>query len=318
MQGYVVRRLLALIPTLIFASFIVFMTVRMIPGNIIDLMLSQNDVSASKATRAQLEMALGLDQPVYIQYFRWIGAILFHGDLGKSLWSNTSVMDEILHRLPVTFELGLMALIVALIVGIPIGVYAALKQDTVGDYILRTVSILALAIPAFWTGTLVMVFPSLWWGWSPSVRFVSLTQDPVAHLLQLLIPALILGKAFSAIIMRLTRTLMLEVLRQDYIRTARAKGLSVGTIVTRHALRNALIPVVTLVGLQAPVLFGGAVILEQIFVIPGMGLLLLEAVSSRDYPVITGVFLIIGVSVVMINLLVDLSYGWLDPRVRSR
>jgi peptide/nickel transport system permease protein len=150
------------------------------------------------------------------------------------------------------------------------------------------------------------------------VKFVTLTQDPVAHLVQLLIPALILGKAFSAIIMRLTRTLMLEVLRQDYIRTARAKGLSVGTIVTRHALRNALIPVVTLVGLQAPVLFGGAVILEQIFVIPGMGLLLLEAVSSRDYPVITGVFLIIGVSVVMINLLVDLSYGWLDPRVRAR
>jgi len=147
---------------------------------------------------------------------------------------------------------------------------------------------------------------------------VTFAQDPAAHLLQLLIPALILGKAFSAIIMRLTRTLMLEVLRQDYIRTARAKGLAVGTIVTRHALRNALIPVVTLVGLQAPVLFGGAVILEQIFVIPGMGLLLLEAVSSRDYPVITGVFLIIGVSVVMINLLVDLSYGWLDPRVRAR
>jgi peptide/nickel transport system permease protein len=318
MQGYVIRRLLALIPTLIFASFIVFITVRMIPGNIIDLMLSQNDVSAAKQTRAQLEVALGLDQPIYTQYFRWIGALIFHGDLGKSLWSNTSVMEQILQRLPVTFELGAMALIVALIVGIPIGVYAALKQDTVGDYILRTVSILALAIPAFWTGTLVMVFPSLWWGWSPSVRFVTLTQDPVAHLLQLLIPALILGKAFSAIIMRLTRTLMLEVLRQDYIRTARAKGLAVGTIVTRHALRNALIPVVTLVGLQAPVLFGGAVILEQIFVIPGMGLLLLEAVSSRDYPVITGVFLIIGVSVVMINLLVDLSYGWLDPRVRGR
>ncbi len=318
MQGYVIRRVLALIPTLIFASFIVFITVRLIPGNIIDLMLSQNDVSAAKQTRAQLEAALGLDQPMFIQYFRWIGALILHGDLGKSLWSNTSVMEEILHRLPVTFELGAMALIVALMVGIPIGVYAALKQDTVGDYILRTVSILALAIPAFWTGTLVMVFPSLWWGWSPSVRFVTLTQDPVAHLLQLLIPALILGKAFSAIIMRLTRTLMLEVLRQDYIRTARAKGLSVGTIVTRHALRNALIPVVTLVGLQAPVLFGGAVILEQIFVIPGMGLLLLEAVSSRDYPVITGVFLIIGVSVVMINLLVDLSYGWLDPRVRGR
>ena len=282
MQGYIVRRILALIPTLIFASFIVFLTVRMIPGNIIDLMLSQNDVSATKQTRADLEMALGLDQPIYVQYFRWIGALLFQGSLGNSLWTSTPVMDEIIHRLPVTFELGLLGLLVSLIVGIPIGVYAALKQDSVGDYVLRTLSILALAIPGFWVGTLVVVFPSIWWGWSPSVKYVTLWQDPIAHLGQLIIPALILGKAFSAVIMRLTRTMMLEVLRQDYIRTARAKGLSVGTMVTRHALRNALIPVVTLVGLQAPLLFGGAVILEQIFVIPGMGLLLLEAVGSRD------------------------------------
>lgn len=318
MQGYILRRILALIPTLLFASFIVFLTVRLIPGNIIDLMLSQNDVSASKATREQLEATLGLDTPIYIQYFKWIGALLFNGSLGNSLWTNTPVMEEILHRLPVTFELGFLGLLVSLVVGIPIGVYAALKQDTVGDYFLRTLSILALAIPSFWVGTLVMVFPAIWWGWSPSVRYATWSQDPWAHFTQLIIPALILGKAFSAIIMRLTRTLMLEVLRQDYIRTARAKGLSVGTIVMRHALRNALIPVVTLVGLQAPLLFGGAVILEQIFVIPGMGLLLLEAVGTRDYPVITGVFLIIGVAVVLINLLVDLSYGFLDPKVRNR
>lgn len=318
MQGYVIRRFVALIPTLFFASFIVFLTVRLIPGNIIDLMLSQNDVSATKQTREQLEAVLGLDTPIYIQYFKWIGGLLLHGDLGKSLWTNTPVMEEILYRLPITFELGFMALLVSLIVGIPIGVYAALKQDTIGDYVLRTLSILALAIPGFWVGTLVNVFPAIWWGWSPSVKFVPFWQDPAAHLFQLLVPALILGKAFSAVIMRLTRTLMLEVLRQDYIRTARAKGLSTGTIVMRHALRNALIPVVTLVGLQAPLLFGGAVILEQIFVIPGMGLLLLEAVGSRDYPTITGVFLIIGVAVVFINLLVDLSYGFLDPKVRSR
>jgi peptide/nickel transport system permease protein len=205
-----------------------------------------------------------------------------------------------------------------LIIGIPIGVYAALRQDTIGDYILRTASILALAIPAFWTGTLVMVFPSIWWGWSPSVKYITFTQDPLGNLALMAIPALILGKALAAVIMRLTRTLMLEVLRQDYIRTAKAKGLATGTIVMRHALRNALIPVVTLIGLQAPVIFGGTVILEQIFVIPGMGLLLLEAVNSRDYPTITGVFLVIGVAVVFINLIVDLSYGWLDPKVRSR
>ncbi len=317
MQGYIIRRFLALIPTLIFASFIVFITVRLIPGNIIELMLSQNDVSASKQTRDQLEAALGLDTPIYIQYFKWMAGLL-QGDLGKSLWTNTPVMEEILYRLPITFQLGMMALLVSLLVGIPIGVYAALKQDTVGDYLLRTLSILMLAIPGFWVGTLVMVFPAMWWGWSPSVRFVTFSQDPWGNFVQLLIPALILGKAFSAIIMRLTRTLMLEVLRQDYIRTARAKGLSVSTIVIRHALRNALIPVVTLVGLQAPLLFGGAVILEQIFVIPGMGLLLLEAVGTRDYPTITGVFLVIGVAVVIINLLVDLSYGFLDPKVRNR
>jgi peptide/nickel transport system permease protein len=318
MHGYIIRRFLALIPTLIFASFIVFLTVRLVPGNIIDLMLSQNDVSASKQTREQLEAALGLDKPIYIQYFRWAGALVFQGSLGNSLWTSTPVMDDILHRLPVTFELGLMALVFAMIVGIPVGVYAALRQDSMGDYALRTISILLLAIPGFWTGTLVMVFPAIWWGWSPSVKFIQFSQDPAGHLLQLLIPAIILGKAFAAVIMRFTRTLMLEVLRQDYIRTAKAKGLATGTIVMRHALRNALIPVVTVIGLQAPLLFSGAVIVEQIFVIPGMGLLLIEGVNSRDYPTIIGVTLVFGVAVMFINLFVDLSYGWLDPKVRSR
>ncbi len=243
MQAYVIRRVLALVPTLIFASLIVFITVRMIPGDVIDLMLSTNDIGADKKSREQLESALGLDQPVYIQYFRWLGAILLDGSL-------------------------------------------------------------------------VMVFPAIWWGWSPDVKLTPFTEDPLRQMGQMAIPALILGKAFSAVVMRLTRTMMLEVMRQDYIRTALAKGLATRTTILRHALRNALIPVVTLVGLQAPVLFGGAVILEQIFVIPGMGLLLLEAVSQRDYPIITGVFLIVGVAVVFINLLVDLSYGLLDPKVR--
>ncbi len=318
MQAYVIRRVLALVPTLIFASLIVFITVRMIPGDVIDLMLSTNDIGADKKSRQQLEAALGLAQPVYVQYFRWIGALLFEGSLGKSLWQNTSVMEDILHRLPLTFELGLMALIVALIVGIPIGVYSAVSQDTIGDYVTRSFAILALALPGFWVGTLVMVFPAIWWGWSPDVKLTPFTEDPLRHMSQMAIPALILGKAFSAVVMRLTRTMMLEVMRQDYIRTALAKGLATRTTILRHALRNALIPVVTLVGLQVPVLVGGAVILEQIFVIPGMGLLLLEAVSQRDYPIITGVFLIVGVAVVFINLLVDLSYGLLDPKVRYR
>jgi peptide/nickel transport system permease protein len=317
-QAYIIRRLLALIPTLFFASVIVFVTVRLIPGDIIDLMLSQNDIGAAKMGRQQLEQALGLDQPMWLQYGKWLDAILFHGDFGRSLWQNTPVREHLLARLPVTFELGLMALIVALSLAIPIGVYSAMRQDSAGDYLARSFSILMLAVPSFWIGTMVMVFPSIWWGWSPPMKFVPFAVDPLQNLGQMVTPAIILGFGLSALTMRLTRTMMLEVLRQDYIRTAWAKGLNEKLVVIRHALRNALIPVVTLVGLQAPLLIGGAVIMEQIFVIPGMGLLLLDAVSQRDYPVITAVFLIVGVAIMLINLVVDLSYGLLDPKVRYR
>jgi peptide/nickel transport system permease protein len=318
MQAYLVRRLLALIPTLFFASVIVFVTVRLIPGDIIDLMLSQNDIAAAKMGREQLEAALGFDQPMWLQYWRWLGGILFHGDFGRSLWQNTPVGEFLFARLPITFELGLMALVVALSLAIPIGAYSAVRQDTGGDYLARSFSILMLAVPSFWIGTMVMVFPSIWWGWSPPMKFVSFSIDPLQNLGQMVTPAIILGLGLSALTMRLTRTMMLEVLRQDYIRTAWAKGLDEHLVVVRHALRNALIPVVTLIGLQAPLLIGGAVIMEQIFVIPGMGLLLLDAVSQRDYPIITGVFLIVGVAVMFINLIVDLSYGLLDPKVRYR
>jgi len=318
MQAYIVRRLLALIPTLFFASVIVFVTVRMIPGDVIDLMLSQNDIAAAKMGREQLEKALGFDTPMWIQYGKWVGNILLHGDFGRSLWQNTPVGEYLAARLPITFELGLMALIVGLLVAIPIGVFSAVRQDTPGDYVARSFSILMLAVPSFWLGTMVMVFPSIWWGWSPEMKFVPFSVNPMQNLSQMILPAIILGCSLSAITMRLTRTMMLEVLRQDYIRTAWAKGLGEKLVVSRHALRNALIPVVTLIGLQAPLLIGGAVIMEQIFVIPGMGLLLLDAVSQRDYPVITGVFLIVGVAVMCINLIVDLSYGLLDPKVRYR
>ena len=318
MQAYLARRLLALIPTLFFASVIVFATVRMIPGDIIDLMLSQNDVSASKLSRDQLVATLGFDKPMWQQYLMWISGILFAGDFGRSLWQNVPVRELLLARLPITFELGFLALIVALTIAIPIGVYSAIRQDTLGDYLTRSFSILMLAVPSFWMGTMVMVFPSIWWGWSPEVKFVGFWTDPIQNFKQMIVPAIILGSALSAVTMRMTRTMMLEVLRQDYIRTAWAKGLDERRVVVRHALRNALIPVVTLIGLQAPLLIGGAVIMEQIFVIPGMGLLLLDAVNQRDYPIITGVFLVVGIAVMLINLVVDLSYGLLDPKVRYR
>ena len=318
MSAYIVRRLLALLVTLVFASLIVFVTIRLIPGDVVDLMLSQNDVSASATTRDDLVAALGFDKPMGQQYLIWIGNIVLRGDLGKSLWQQTPVTELLAARLPVTFELGALALVVALLIAIPVGVYAAIRQDTVGDYVSRSMSILLLAVPSFWLATMVVVFPSIWWGWSPRISFVGFFEDPAGNLGQLLLPALILGAGLSAITMRMTRTMMLEVLRQDYIRTAWAKGLSESVIVFRHALRNALIPVVTLIGLQAPLLIGGAVIMEQIFVIPGMGLLLLDAVTQRDYPIITGVFFVVGVAVMLINLLVDLSYGFLDPKVRVR
>ncbi len=318
MQNYILRRLLAFIPTLVLASIIVFGTVRLIPGNVIDLMLSQNDVSASRLSRDQLIQELGLHRPIWDQYLRWIGGIVLHGDWGRSLWQGTPVSDQLLARLPITFELGFIAMFFAVLLAIPTGVYSAIRQDTAGDYAARSVSVLMLAVPSFWVGTMVMVFPSIWWGWSPEVEFVPFTQDPLRSLRQLLIPGFILGMALAGVIMRMTRTMMLEVLRQDYIRTAWAKGLGERLVVMRHALKNALIPVITLIGLQAPLLIGGAVILEQIFVIPGMGLLLLDAVNQRDYPTISGVFLVVGVCIMLINLLVDLSYSALDPRVRQR
>jgi peptide/nickel transport system permease protein len=316
MQAYIVRRLVALIPTLIFTSIIVFASMRLIPGDVIDLMLAQNDIATGQ-DRAAIEAALGLDRPVFVQYFVWIGSVL-QGDLGRSLWQNVPVTEQLAATLPITFELGFLALLVALSVALPIGIYSAMRQDTRGDYVARSFSLIMLAVPAFWLGTLVMVFPSVWWRWSPELIYTPFFEDPFKNLSHMLVPAIILGLGMSAVTMRMTRTMMIEVMRQDYIRTARAKGLGERLVIVRHALRNGLIPVVTLIGLQAPLLIGGAVILEQIFVVPGMGVLLLEAVFQRDYPVVSGVFLVVGVGILFINLLVDLSYGILDPKVRHQ
>ncbi len=316
MHAYIIRRLLALVPTLLIASLMVFLLMRLSPGDIIDLMMAQNDISTG-LDRPALEAALGLDQPVYTQYFRWLFDV-FQGDLGLSLWKGTEVTEMLWERMPVTFELGLLALVVALSVALPIGVYSALRQDTWGDYVTRSFSLVALAVPLFLLGTLVMVYPSVWWRLAPPLEYTPFLQGPVQNVSQLLMPAVILGLSLSAVTMRMTRTMMLEVMRQDYIRTARAKGLGEVLLVVRHALRNGLIPIVTLVGLQVPLLVGGAVIMEQIFVIPGMGSLLLGAIFERDYPVVQGVFLVVGIGVLFINLVVDLSYGWLDPKVRHQ
>ena len=318
MGAYLARRLLALLPTLLIASLIVFITIRLIPGDVIDLMLSQNDVAADKLTRDQLVAALGLDRPVLEQYLRWVGAIVLHGDLGQSLWQqNTAVTELLAARLPVTFQLGAMALVVALSIALPIGTYSALRQDTAGDYLGRSFSILLLAVPSFWLGTMVMVFPSIWWGWSPEVNYVRFGDDPLQNLKQMAVPAIVLGAGLSAITMRLMRTMMLEVLRQDYIRTAWAKGLPERLVVLRHALRNALTPIITLGALELGTLLSGAVLTEQVFTIPGFGKLIVDSVFNRDYAVVQGVVLVTASAYIVLSLLADIAYVLANPRLRS-
>ena len=208
-----------------------------------------------------------------------------------------------------------MALIIGVLISIPIGVYAAIRQDSIPDYILRSAAILLISVPAFWIGTMIMIYPSIWWGWSPPMELIPFAKDPLGNLGMFLLPALVLGTGMTGSSMRMTRTMMLEVLRQDYTRTAWAKGLTERVIVIRHALKNALIPVITIIGMQLPILVGGSVIIEQIFVLPGIGRLLLDALSQRDYPIVSGITLVLATFVVFVNLAVDLTYGWLDPRI---
>jgi len=254
--------------------------------------------------------------PVYVQYGRWIGNIFRHGSLGESLLGRWAVEEKIIGRLPVTIELGVMAIVIGLLIALPVGIYSAIRQDTAADYLGRSIAVIGLATPNFWLGVMVMIFPAIWWGWAPPLELVSFTEDPLGNLAVFLIPSLILGTASSAATMRMMRTMMLEVLRQDYIRTAWSKGLRERVVVIRHALKNALIPVVTLIGLQLPILVGGAVIMENIFNLPGIGRLLLDALNDRDYPMVSGINLFFATMVVGVNLFIDLFYAFLDPRVR--
>src|SRR4051812_38395971 len=312
MHVYLARRLLLVIPTLFGVSIIVFLLVRMLPGDAVTMLL-QDYAYAKDAD--EMRAKLGLDRPIYVQYSDWLGGVV-RGDLGTSLRSKSPVAEELLGRMPVTAELGVLAMIAGLMVAIPVGVISAVRQDTWSDYLGRSTAIGMLAIPSFWLGTLVVTLPSVWWGWTPPLRYTRLLDDPAKNLTHVALPAIILGLALSGSLMRLTRAQMLEVLRQDFVRTATAKGLADRAVIVHHALKNAFIPILTLLGLQVSILVGGTVVLESIFVLPGMGRYLLEAVQYRDYPVIQGLNLIFAVVIIMANLFVDLAYGWLDPRVR--
>ncbi|MDE0230477.1 MAG: ABC transporter permease [Spirochaetaceae bacterium] len=266
--------------------------------------------------REALERMLGLDVPVHVQYGRWMGDILLRGTFGESLTGHWSIEERIISRLPVTVELGVMAIVIGLVIAIPVGLYSAIRQDTAIDYAGRTVAVIGLATPNFWLGVMVMLYPAIWWGWSPSVELIPFAEDPLGNLGMFFIPSLILGTAMSAATMRLTRTMMLEVLRQDYIRTAWSKGLRERVIIVRHAIKNAFIPVLTLIGLQLPLLVGGSVILEEIFVLPGIGRLFVAALNQRDYPVVSAINLLLASVVLFSSLLIDMLYPYLDPRIR--
>jgi peptide/nickel transport system permease protein len=330
MRAYIIRRILLIIPTLILVSIIVFLTVRLIPGSLID-QLAGEMVEPGGLTKEeiaqQIREDLGLDAPIYIQYLRWVGVWpdkdgsfsgILEGNLGESLRTRRPILGEIANKIPISLELGIIAIITGLLIAFPIGIYSAIRQDSIGDYVGRSVAILFMAIPGFWLATMIWVFPSKWWGWSPSPVYIPISENFVGNLAQFIIPGILMGMVMSGVTMRMTRTMMLEVLRQDYIRTAWSKGLNERIVVIRHALKNAMIPVITIIGLQLPVLIGGTVIMEQIFNLPGMGRYMIDSLGARDYSIISGINVMMATVILFANLLVDLTYAWLDPRIRYR
>ena len=325
MSAYIIRRTLLIIPTLLLVTIIVFFLVRLIPGSVVDVMVAEMGHETQTGYRVTLEKAaevirhrLGLDVPLHVQYVRWLRNIFLHGDLGKSLWKGDDVTRMLIDRFPVSIELGVMAVLIGLVMSVPIGVYSAIRQNTIGDYLGRTFSIGLISLPHFWVGVMVMIFPSVYLNWTPPMRYIPFSEDPLGNLGMFIIPAAILGMVLSGATMRLSRTMMLEVLRQDYIRTAWSKGLKERLVIMRHALKNALIPVITLVGLQVPILIGGSIVLEQIFNLPGIGRLTVEVIMDRDYLVLSGINLFMAFGVLVFNLIVDISYAYLDPRIQYK
>jgi peptide/nickel transport system permease protein len=309
---YLVRRVLAIIPVLFGISILVFLLVHLIPGDVAQILLG------TQATDQQIETlrrTFGLDRPLPVQYVDWLSHIV-RGDFGVSFRTNRPVLPDLVSRFGVTLQLTLTSMLVALVVAIPLGVISAANRGRTSDSVSRVVALLGLSIPNFWLGTLLILFVSLVLHWLPPVGFVSLLDNPWLGIQTLILPALALGTAVAAFIMRMVRSSLLEVLRQDYIRTAYAKGLQDRSVLYRHALKNAFIPVLTVIGVQIGYLLGGAVIIESIFSLPGMGRFLLDSISNRDYSIVQGGVLFIALIFCLVNLSVDLVYAWLDPRIR--
>jgi peptide/nickel transport system permease protein len=313
MRAYIARRLLLSVVILALISVGVFWLLRLGPGDVAEIALGQG---ASQEQVEAMREHLGLNEPIHLQYFRWIGQI-FRGDLGSSAISGTPVASELTSRLPVTGELLIITLLVTVAIGIPAGVVSALYRNRPVDYVVRVAATIGLSLPVFWVATLVILLPNQWWGYSPPLgRTVGFFDDPWGNLRQFVPPAAILGTAAASVVMRLTRSALLEVLRQDYIRTARSKGLRERMVIWRHALRNSLVPVVTVLGLQVTALLGGTVIIEQIFTLRGLGNYIYQSIVIKDFAVVQTMALYVALVVVLMNLIVDIAYAWLNPRIR--
>lgn len=314
MGKYITKRVLLLIPTLLIVCIIVFTLMRMIPGSAVDMIVYRLGQAGQQVSVADVEAKLGMDKPAIQQFFTWFIGI-FRGDFGTSLFQNESVLTMIGRQLQATLELALLTLILTNIISIPLGLYCAARQDSISDYTIRSISIVLMALPVFWIATLVLIYPALWWQYAPPAQYVSFFTDPIQNLKMFLIPSLLGALSQTGNQLRTVRTVTLETMRQDYIRTAWSKGVGEKRIMFRYAFRNAMIPVITVIGASIPGLIGGSVILENMFNIPGIGAQLVTSLDNRDYPVVQGCVLIFAIIVMIVNLVVDISYKWIDPRV---
>ena len=315
MGKHIVRRLLLLIPVVFVVYTVAFVFIRVAPGDVVTLLLEEGGGGGTAEAAEHLRAELHLDKPVYQQYLIYTGELLT-GDLGTSFLSGRPVTSEIIRRAPITLEITFIAMVAAFLISVPTGVISAVRQSTPVDHVTRVTTVVFLAVPNFWLATMVVVLPAIWWKYSPPVIYKGFLDDPLANLSQVLPAALVLGASYGGVLARFVRSSLLEVLREDYIRTARAKGLTERKVTYRHAMKNAMLPVVTIAGLQFAILLGGAIIVETVFNIPGLGTLTVQAIRQRDYAQLQANVLFFAAIVVLINLAVDLSYAWLDPRVR--
>ena len=317
MQAYVAKRCLLFVPTLLLATLLAFLLLRVIPGDpaLVKLAGETGDASFTQAELHDLQVKLGTDKPLYVQYGKWVWGML-KLDFGESMFFEEPVAKDLADKFPITLELTVLSMLIATVIAVPLGLISAIKQDTPTDYIARIISITGVALPNFWVGILIVYFLVLLFAWMPPLGYADLWDDPLTNLQQFIFPALALGFFEMAFTARVTRSSMLEVYREDYTRTARGKGLAERVVIVRHALKNALLPVVTVSGYQFGRLLAGTVVIENIFMVPGMGKLLVDSVFHRDYTEVQAIVMLVTVSVLILNLLLDVIYGWLNPRIR--